>query len=130
MLFVRFFLLPSSYFADSRILSLSLSSRLGIFFITAILFLALITSKSKTSSKTYIRAPSEIKVKNQKHICMLIDKCLHEIPWERLTFMDINITRMPSFRFLIAHWYTCKNKIHKEKAFYIVDPDGDSPGTI
>ena len=76
--------------------------------------------------ETYLSAPSEIKNIKRKHVCLLIDKCLHQIPWECLTITrNQTITRMPSMHFLIAHLQTCKSKINKEKAFYIVDPGGD-----
>jgi len=62
----------------------------------------------------------------RKHVCLLIDKSLHQIPWECLpTLRQQTITRMPSIHFLLAHLKTCAATINKQNAFYIVDPGGD-----
>jgi separase len=62
----------------------------------------------------------------RKHVCLLIDKSLHQIPWECLpTLRQQTITRMPSIHFLLAHLKTCAATINKQNAFYIVDPGCD-----
>lgn len=62
----------------------------------------------------------------RKHVCLLVDKHLHQIPWESLpSAKKQSITRMPSIHFLLSHLKVNKLSINKENAFYIVDPGGD-----
>ena len=76
-------------------------------------------------SETYLNNLTRKKIQ-RKHVCLLIDKYLHQIPWECLPITkQQTITRMPSLHFLLAHLQTCKSTINKNKAFYIVDPGGD-----
>ncbi len=59
----------------------------------------------------------------RKHICLLIDKYLHQIPWECLTILKQQcITRMPSIHFLLSHLQLSKLNLNRDSAFYIVDP--------
>ncbi len=75
----------------------------------------------------YIKTPIETKNVEKTHVCLLIDKSLHVIPWESLPmFRNQNITRMILMRFLIAYLQsTNKIKKEQEKAFYIIDPKND-----
>jgi separase len=62
----------------------------------------------------------------RKHICLLIDKNLHQIPWECLpTTKDQLISRMPSIHFLQSHIQVTSLNINKDKTYYIVDPGSD-----
>lgn len=62
----------------------------------------------------------------RKHVVFLIDKNLHQVPWECLPCLkQQKITRMPSIRFLLCHIKTASFKIDKQKGYYIVDPGGD-----
>ncbi len=75
--------------------------------------LAKIGSKLKELASTFRR----------KHICLLIDKYLHQIPWECLTILKQQcITRMPSIHFLLSHLQLSKLSLRKDSAYYIVDP--------
>ena len=62
----------------------------------------------------------------RKHVCLLTDKHLHQIPWECLPSTKSQpISRMPSIHFLSSHIQINSLKINKDKAFYIVDPGSD-----
>ena len=62
----------------------------------------------------------------RNHVCLLIDKNLHQIPWESLPIVEKqSITRMPSMHFLFCLLETSKTKISKNNAYYIVDPKGE-----
>jgi hypothetical protein len=66
----------------------------------------------------------------RNHVCLLIDKNLHQIPWECLPITEKqSITRMPSIHFLMTLLETSKTKIDKSSVYYIVDPDGNLPYT-
>jgi hypothetical protein len=59
----------------------------------------------------------------RNHVCLLIDKNLHQIPWECLPITaKQSITRMPSMHFLKTLLETSKTKITKCNAYYILDP--------
>lgn len=62
----------------------------------------------------------------RKHVCLLIDKNLHQIPFECFpSTRSQPITRMPSIHFLQTHIKINSLSLNKEKAFYIVDPGCD-----
>jgi separase len=62
----------------------------------------------------------------RKHVCLLVDKYLHQIPWECLPCTKTQpMSRMPSIHFLVSHIQTNSLQINKDKAFYIVDPGCD-----
>ena len=63
----------------------------------------------------------------RKHVCLLIDKYLHQISWESLPITQNQaISRMPSMHFLVALLKNQKTMtITKNKAYCIIDPDGD-----
>jgi hypothetical protein len=62
----------------------------------------------------------------RNHVCLLIDKNLHQIPWESLPIVEKqSITRMPSMHFVSSLLESSKTKISKNNAYYIVDPDGN-----
>jgi hypothetical protein len=70
----------------------------------------------------------QLKLVNQprKHICLLVDKSLHQIPWESLPSIKKQpISRMPSIHFLLSHIQINKFLINQDNTFYIVDPGGD-----
>jgi hypothetical protein len=63
---------------------------------------------------------------DRKHVCLLTDKNLHQIPWECLPSTKSQmISRMPSIHFLSSHIQINSLNINKDKAFYIVDPGSD-----
>ena len=83
-------------------------------------------SKSESISNYLIDRKSKLSNLKRKHVCLLVDKHLHQIPWESLpSAKKQSITRMPSIHFLLSHLKLNKLSINKEKAFYIVDPGGD-----
>jgi separase len=74
----------------------------------------------------YINGDFKMGKLKRNHVCLLIDKNLHQIPWECLPIVEKqSITRMPSMHFLSILLETSKTKISKNNAYYIVDPAGD-----
>ncbi|CAF0715451.1 unnamed protein product [Brachionus calyciflorus] len=74
----------------------------------------------------FIYVRPKIQNARRKHVCLLIDKNLHQIPFECFpTVISQPITRMPSIHFLQNHIKINSLLLNKEKAFYIVDPGCD-----
>lgn len=68
----------------------------------------------------------KLQASKRKHVCLLIDKHLHQIPFECFPSTKAQpITRMPSVHFLQTHIKINSLSLNKEKAFYIVDPGCD-----
>ena len=62
------------------------------------------------------------------HIFLILDPCLHKIPWENLPILSTqSVSRVPSlhFLFLLSQKYNQDSNIDLANGFYVLNPQGD-----